>query len=304
MRPLLVALLVALVTAGSAAPAMAADEDDPPPGLRTSSFGNASAGGGSISSHAFETVSSSSGGGGGSVAAGRAPAWLQYCTYDRVSAGSAPISDPVPVPLEEESWVLRCPPSVLDSLGGGVYPAGGILAIYGVTDPAAGFPPGLVDVVIREAARQVPLKVFYPSSAPEGTEEIPLITRFETMLWIDEAEWQPVSAVASVPGLTVTATATPVEARWTGGDDPTSVTCDQAGPPDTSIPWDDQDFSCSMYFHHSSTVQDYELTVEVTWEVTYVCSAICGTGTLEPQVTVGSKPVLVGEIQALVTSYG
>ena len=54
--------------------------------------------------------------------------------------------------------------------------------------------------------------VTYPDltlhTAPPGDLDAPLITQLATFLWVDPAQWQPISASASIPGhLTVTATA-------------------------------------------------------------------------------------------------
>jgi len=51
-----------------------------------------------------------------------------------------------------------------------------------------------------------------------------------TWLWIESSSWSPRSATASVPGLSVTATATPKRVMWSTGDGAT-VTCTGPGTP-------------------------------------------------------------------------
>ena len=55
------------------------------------------------------------------------------------------------------------------------------------------------------------------------------LTNLPTWLWINPAEWVPESKTATVPGESVTATATPVSVTWHPGDGST-VTC-QGGYP-------------------------------------------------------------------------
>ncbi len=197
------------------------------------------------------------------------------------------------------TWVVTCPTSSILAVGFGDT-ATGILEIF----PDGTVPDRLVDALIREAADQVPLVAFYPTAAPDGTVEIPMIARFPTVLWVPEAEWQPVSATASVPPLSVTATATPVATVWSGGDDPESIECDRGVALRRDIEWEDNNFDCSIMFHHTNNVRDNVLTLSVTWEVTYVCSAVCGSGVLPSQEVISSRAVRVGEIQALVTDFG
>ena len=102
----------------------------------------------------------------------------------------------------------------------------------------------------------------------------------------------------------MTATATPVKSVWSGGDDPVSVECERGVAGRVDVEWEANDFECSMLFHHSSNVATNELTVTVTWEVTYVCSAVCGSGVLPAQEVISTRAVRVAEIQALVTAVG
>jgi len=243
-------------------------------------------------------------GGSSPVPAGNPPAWLAACSWTLLNPG-----DEVPAEfgetgvfaeeLTESTWVVTCPTSSIFEVGFGDT-ATGILEIF----PDGDVPDRLVDALIQEASDQVPLVAFYPTAAPEGTEAIPMIARFPTVLWVPDAEWQPVSATASIPPLSVTATAFPVATVWSGGDDPTEVECEQGVPVRRDIAFEDNDFSCSIMFHHTNNVQSNELTLVVTWDVFYECSAVCGSGQLDSQVITSTRPVRVGEIQALVTDFG
>ena len=73
--------------------------------------------------------------------------------------------------------------------------------------------PGAASPVIRSSPAQNALQ----------------LTNLPTWLWINPAEWVPESKTATVPGESVTATATPVSVTWHPGDGST-VTCQGAGP--------------------------------------------------------------------------
>ena len=137
-------------------------------------------------------------------------------------------------------------------------------------------------------------------TAPPGDLDAPLITQLATFLWVDPAQWQPISASASIPGhLTVTATATPTTMWWSGAETGPI----QCYPP--GIPWHPgAPEECTMTYKTSSATNDHVLELTVVWEVTYTCSAYCGSGSLDPITRVDTRPVRVAEIQSIVTSAG
>jgi hypothetical protein len=99
----------------------------------------------------------------------------------------------------------------------GAAPAGAPAAGPGPPDPA----------VLAALARQtlgLPSPVIRSSPAQAALQP----TNLPTWLWIDPAEWVPESKTATVPGESVTATATPVSVTWHPGDGST-VTCQGAG---------------------------------------------------------------------------
>ena len=99
--------------------------------------------------------------------------------------------------------------------------------------PAAGAGPAPPDpAVLAALARQtlgLPSPVIRSSPAQDALQ----LTNLPTWLWINPAEWVPESKTATVPGESVTATATPVSVTWHPGDGST-VTCQGAGTPYTS----------------------------------------------------------------------
>jgi hypothetical protein len=96
--------------------------------------------------------------------------------------------------------------------------------------PAGAGPPALPDpAVLAALARQtlgLPSPVIRSSPAQDALQ----LVNLPTWLWINPAEWVPESKTATVPGESVTATATPVSVTWHPGDGST-VTCRGAGTP-------------------------------------------------------------------------
>jgi hypothetical protein len=113
-----------------------------------------------------------------------------------------------------------------------------------------------------------------------------------------------VNAQAQIPGLAVTATATPGRLVFTpgepGGD---AVTC--AGPgiivrsadqfPATSP-------ACSYEYQHASSIAGgkFAATLTIEWDITWTSSTGAG-GTLAPATTTAGVAVPVREVQAIVT---
>jgi hypothetical protein len=111
------------------------------------------------------------------------------------------------------------------------------------------------------------------------------LVRLPVWLWLDGASWQEQSASASVPGLTVTAIATPVKATWSMGDGAT-VTCESAGTKwTTSYGAEDESPTCGhTYTRTSAGAPDGEFAVSVTveWAVSWSGGGASGT---EPGMT-------------------
>lgn len=88
----------------------------------------------------------------------------------------------------------------------------------GVSHPAVAA-AGQVRAVLAALARQtlvLPSPVIRAGPAQAALQ----LTNLPTWLWISPAEWVPESKTATVPGESVTATATPVSVTWHPGPGP------------------------------------------------------------------------------------
>ncbi|WP_150244705.1 hypothetical protein [Nocardiopsis quinghaiensis] len=139
-----------------------------------------------------------------------------------------------------------------------------------------------------------------------GTAPAPDKVRFVNLpswMWIDEADWKPVSATASVSAGSVTVTATPERVVWDTGDGH-EVVCEVArtvfspevyreeGSPDcghtyTTLP-------------PGGAGAEVDLVADWEWEVSWAASDGRGGG-LAPLTTSSSVSVPVSEIHSVVT---
>ncbi|WP_424187628.1 hypothetical protein ACOBQX_07475 [Actinokineospora sp. G85] len=125
------------------------------------------------------------------------------------------------------------------------------------------------------------------------------LVNLPTWMWLSGG-WGPVSATASVPGVSVTAVATPTSVIWAMGDGST-VTCTGAGTPykagaDPKAPSPD----CGHVYRRSSASQPgqaYPVTATVHWTVTW--SGAGQGGTFPDMTTTGDATFRVAESQAL-----
>jgi hypothetical protein len=147
----------------------------------------------------------------------------------------------------------------------------------------------------RQAFRILPLDYPVPSTAPPRTAR--QLAGVRTWLWIDPADYRPVSATVEVPGLSVTATARPTNVRWNMGSDPDPVRCDGPGTAyDPRRPDGEQTTNCSYVFQRSG---DVTVVVRIDWEVAW--TATDGSGGTLPAVTRGvSFAVPVDQRQAII----
>jgi hypothetical protein len=108
------------------------------------------------------------------------------------------------------------------------------------------------------------------SSPGNGT---PAVTQLPTWAWIPAAQWAPLSATATVPGESVTATATPASVTWSWGDGAASV-CHGPGTPfltGTSNPADPSP-DCGHTYQSTSGQQPglaFPVTATITWTITW-----------------------------------
>ena len=164
-------------------------------------------------------------------------------------------------------------------------------------------PPAPAVLAAQVRARLVlPQPVIRSSPAPGILQ----LTRLPTWLWISRAVWTPRSKTATVPGESVTATATPVSVVWHPGDG-SAVTCSGPGVPYTSAfspssPSPD----CGHTYTRSSAGQPgaaYHVTATITWDITWTATGGAG-GALPPLFTTAATAFRVAESQAVNTSGG
>ncbi len=224
------------------------------------------------------------------------PSFLDGCTFELLPAGEplatggsgdAAINDGSIFDVDYQ--VVFCGPAGIGAYT--FYPDGG-------TPPAA-----IIADMIQDAYARTPVVAFNPITSPDGDDDIPLITQLPTFLWVDETAWNtPVSAIASIPGFTVTTTATPALATWSGGEDTQTCTGADMTPYQFGIGGDDaQPSNCTTIFKQSSAITEHQIELTTTWTTAYTCSnSACG-GPLPDITTNSTRPVTVAEIQAIAT---
>jgi hypothetical protein len=163
----------------------------------------------------------------------------------------------------------------------------------------AGAPPVYSPEVLARLARaRLNLPHVVVELNPAGDQ----LTNLPAWLSLDRSSWSAQSATASVPGVSVTATARPVQAVWSMGDGG-RVVC--AGP---GTPWiggtDPAAASpdCGYVYRHSSasaTGGVFTVSVTVSWQVTWAGAGY--SGTIAGLTTTGTVQVRVQESQAIIT---
>ncbi|WP_236572289.1 hypothetical protein [Nocardiopsis sp. FR4] len=125
-----------------------------------------------------------------------------------------------------------------------------------------------------------------------------MLVRVPVWLWISSDDWQAETATASVPGGSVTVSATPASLSWSMGDG-TTVECD--GPGTAYDPQAHDPAQESPDCGHTYTSSGgYDLTARVSWAVEW-SSSDGGGGTMPALVTQTSTSVRVVESSGVVT---
>ena len=132
--------------------------------------------------------------------------------------------------------------------------------------------------------------------------------QFPTWFWTDPGSWGPVSAQASIPGVTATVTATPRVLRFTPGDGSDTVECEGPGQVfDTASPAmiDDANGCTQVYRHSSSTTRSgsFAASISIVWDVSFTASD-GSTGTFDPLTRTTTRTMQVAELQSLVVADG
>lgn len=183
----------------------------------------------------------------------------------------------------------------------------GVYAEYGRADVGTGWldfricsGPGILDVTRRfrplpgppgpvttpaatRAAERARAVLEPPALAPRLDPAPPAapLAGLETWIWIDGADWEPVTATAAVAGISATVTATPVGLTWDLDEDGPPVTCDGPGTAyDPGRPASEQATDCSAVFGRRGR---HETILTTRWQVTW--SASDGNAGSLPDVT-------------------
>jgi len=154
-----------------------------------------------------------------------------------------------------------------------------------------GTPPGpqlLADQAVK--ALRLPTPVIRVNPAPPT----PQIVYFPTWVWLGEDSWGPRSATASVPGMSITATAKPVGLVLSTGDG-ASITC--SGPGTAWTPGRDATAASPTCGHTFTGPGSFAVTVTVSWNVSWAGGGVTGTApgmttTASLTVQVVERPVL------------
>lgn len=157
--------------------------------------------------------------------------------------------------------------------------------------------PGTTIISPAELAQRATNELAIPYPEPRTSPSIAInqLVGIDTWMWIDPAAWQPITATAAIPGLSVSATATPRHITWDMGDG-TTVVCDGPG-----TPYDDTRREADQSTDCSHTYQDrgaYTATATVTWAVTWSASD-GSTGSLADVSRTTQFPMNVAERQAV-----
>lgn len=213
----------------------------------------------------------------------------------RITCGYVPV-DYVP----PEAVVAPGPMSAVDAPGGWyMYQCGDDPVFWGpVWLPEEEAPDGTAGPSVADVAQQAygQLRLTQPRIGVSPVAD--QLVHLPTWLWLDG--WGAVSATASVPGVAVTATATPESVSWSMGDGGT-VNCDSPGvrftaehDPAAESP------SCGYTYGSSSAGQPggvFEVTAIVEWTVSWSSAGQSGvfpglTTSAATQLRVVESPAL------------
>jgi hypothetical protein len=121
------------------------------------------------------------------------------------------------------------------------------------------------------------------------------LVRLPSWVWLAPSSWGTRTATASVPGLAVTATATPTTLVFTSGDGST-FTC--AGPGTAWRKGMNPAAKSPTCGHTFTRAGSYTLTATVTWQITWAGGG--ASGTADPLTTTSSLGIVAAESQALI----
>jgi hypothetical protein len=225
---------------------------------------------------------SSSGGGGGGGSKEPDP-----CVYELVTPSPAVVANLGGQPPGPGAWYFRTCYSLVDGT------TNGLGRIMWLTSP----PPAISPALLAQIARaRMNLPAVSVTLNPRTS------TLVSVPVWLTvSGGWRTVSARASVPGVSVTATATPKRVVWTMGDG-SSVTCNGPGTvyrPGTDNP-NAASPTCGFTYRRASGSGAFRVTATVTYAVTWAGGG--QTGSLGDLTAAGVTTLRVNESQAIVTN--
>lgn len=163
--------------------------------------------------------------------------------------------------------------------------------------------PELYERVVQELPTPIP-RIAPADWMPEQWTYVHLPTFF----WVDQSQgqWAPITATASVPGLSVTATAVPERLIVHPGDGSGDITCEGAPPAFVQGRDDPETFDgCEHAYRDSSAMAPsgdaFAVTVDIIWHATWSASNGESGDLGSVSTTSATRPLPVAEIQALVT---
>lgn len=159
--------------------------------------------------------------------------------------------------------------------------------------------PGDPATLAQQARQSVAIPTPPLATSPRADRR--LYTRVPTWLWVDTGWWRGYSATAAAGGVSSTVVARPVRAVWTMGDGGQTI-C--TGPGTEWRPgMAEGQSTCSYVYKNASAGQVgnmFTMTVDVEFAVSWT-SSIGPGGSLANITRTASRPVQVGEIQAVET---
>jgi hypothetical protein len=213
-----------------------------------------------------------------------------------------------------QTIVMRTGPLVFARFGA-QQPQGGAWYVYRCSGPGVHdglyrapiwLPDGEVPAAAlpspQELADQARAQLRLPTPRIEANPPGDKLVNLPTWLWVSRGSWGTRQATASVPGVLVTAVATPTSVSWSMGDGNT-VSCSGPGTPYTATAEPTMASpDCGHTYRRSSAAVPgrlFAVTATVHWTVTW--SGAGAGGTLPDMTTLGTAAFRVAEVQALGT---
>lgn len=166
------------------------------------------------------------------------------------------------------------------------------------TSTAGGEEAEEVDVEAVAYEARASLSIAEPQVEMSPSADAPVLVQVPVWMWIPSDDWDSESATASVPGGSVTVTATPSSVSWDMGDG-TTVECDGPGTAYNPGVHDPSEPSPDCGHTYTST-GEREVVAQISWEVEWTSTDDEG-GTLPALTTESSAQVRVIESSGVVT---